>query len=628
MKKTKQSPKSKAKSPLSEAQSETARGPADGVPARPTIDEADCPPPGPGEYKTVPRSAVRPDPNQPRKVFDEEKLHELAASITSQGILSPIVVRAMPAKLKIEEPDLTHDTWQAIDGSGAVVFEGTENLTKLFAGPDAEAFYQIVFGERRWRAAKIAGLNDVPVIIRELTEREVFIHQFIENQARENLTALDEAKAFAEQIAKRKETNPAFNAEKLADELKIARGTVYNRLTLTRLTQPVLDALTAGRIQTTVAGLIAMIPDPKQQEKLLKKITNEKDYQFPFSFRDVEEVIDDEYCKQLKDAPFDLKDTELVRRMCDGPGTELYGGSCTDCVARTGNMKAAFPHIKNVNVCTVPECFQKKCLAHFSDEAAAAERKGQKVFTAKEFKSVKKDYVAEDAYSNSSMYGYWKDLMGKHAPEPVLVVTEEGLKKVYPREAATEAAAKNGHKPAKQQTPEQKAKEEEKQKEAAATQARREEIVKSLAPMLLKQICKLKDSLAWGLASKMITSLDWPARELEPLLMDAAENKGTKAIVLGRCFADCEMSPVHHSGDWNEDNVKLWKLAGVDLMAEEKKRESAPAVLPLTKAQPQQKELLTVKQSKKAKMSPAARAKIAAAAKARWAKAKAKTAAR
>jgi ParB/RepB/Spo0J family partition protein len=543
---------------------------------------------GPGEFKIVPWDSVRPDPDQPRKSFDPAKLEELAESIRLNGILSPLVVQLKAPTVKIEEPNLYHDDWQAIDTAGAVVAAGKEEMVRALVGKDAEDFYQIVFGERRWRAAGLAGLNMIPVIVRELTEREVFVHQFVENQARENLSALEEAKSFASQIAKRKESEPAFNADKLAEELGISRATVYNRLTLTRLTEPVLAALTGGTIQPTQAGLIAMIPDPKQQEKLLKKICDENDWHFPYSFRDIEELIEDEYCKQLKDAPFDLKTDFHSDR-----GEHL--GTCEACIHRTGNMKEAFPHIKNGNVCTRTECFAQKCKIHFSDEAAAAERKGQKVMTKKEFKAVKADYVAADAYDyNLGGYTNWGDLMGKKAPEPALVITEEGLKKVYPKEQAIDAAKRNG---SKLKSEEAIAKQQAESKESAKRRESRRALVLECAPELLRSITKIKDSEALLLASEMIQTLNWPNEDLEEALMDKCKGK---SFVLARCFADSESEPVTHIGEWHKENVALWKRAGVDLIEEEKKREkeAAPA-LPLAKAKPQQKELLVVKKNKK-----------------------------
>jgi hypothetical protein len=254
-------------------------------------------------------------------------------------------------------------------------------------------------------------------------------------------------------------------------------------------------------------------------------------------------------------------------------------------------------------VCTKPECFQKKCLAHFAAEAAAAERAGKKVMTEKEFKKIKSQHAPGNEYSGAEgkYYEPWTDLLGKKMPEPVVVVTSAGLKEFYPKEALIAAAEAKGAKfstSVKPLTKEERAAEEEKRQKAVEQQERREKLVCDLAPALLKCLGKLSDKLAWELAGEMVASLDWPDRDLEKLLLDEA--KGPKAVVLARCFADGGSYPLTHSGEWNEKNVELWKRAGVDLLEEEKKRaDETPEALPLKKAEAKQKELLAVKKNKK-----------------------------
>lgn len=566
--------------------------------------------PGAGEYKTVALRLVRPDPNQPRKTFDPDKLKELAESIRKNGILSPLVVQLMPAKLKIEEPNLMHDDWQAIDRAGAVVFSGTESNVKMCADKDAEEFYQIVFGERRWRAAGLAGLREIPVIVRELTEREVFAQQFIENNQRENLSALEEAQAIRARLDRERVENPDFKQSELAELLDLSDGTVSGRLALLRLSAPVTEALTGGKIQMAVAGLIAMIPNPNAQEKLLTKITNEEDYQFPFSFRDVEELIDDEYCKSLKEAPFDLKDPSMFAgaEMIKGNfvlngvklGSEVVSESCEKCPFRTGNMKADFPHIKNFEACTKPGCYQAKCMAHFAGEAATAMAKGQKVLTPKEFKAVRGQYVKANDYERDlGTYSYWGELMGKKAPQPALVVTETGLEKVYVKEEAIEAAKKNGKKFKTKQTPEDEAKEEQKQKEIASRGAFLVTVMEACAPELVKGLAKLSEGKAWDLAAEMMEGANgYTRQDMVGLLLK--NTKSSKARVLAIQFCSNSHFPVDgNKGKWFTGALHYWEFAGVDLEAAEKKmtKDAVPA-LPLEKPEAKQKELLAVKKSK------------------------------
>lgn len=598
--------------------------------------------PLPGEYKTVPRASVRPDPNQPRKTFDPAKMEELAESIRKNGILSPLVVQFVPAELKIIEPDMANDhKWQAVDRAGGVVFDSTqENVVRAFAIGRTEDGYQIVFGERRWRAAALAGLATIPVIIRELTEREVFSQQFIENNQRENLSALEEAAAIRDRLAKEQAANPDFKQGDLATELNLSPATVSGRLALLRLSAPVTEALTGGKIQMAVAGVIAMIPNPNAQEKLLKAITDEENYNFPFSVRDVEELIEDEYFKSLKEAPFDLKDDCLFdgAQLVKGNwmlnevklGSEIVVSSCANCPFRTGNMKAEFPHIKNFDACTKPGCYQAKCMAHFSQEAATAMAKGQKVLTEKEFKAARGQYVKSSDYDREGgTYSYWGQMMGKKAPTPALVVTETGLEKVYVKEEAIEAAKKNGTKFETKKSP------QELEKEALKIRATEERgkflvtVMEACAPELLKGLAKLPDAKAWGLAAEMMEGANgYTRQDMTELLLK--NTKGGKARVLAIQFCSNSHFPVDgRTGKWFTGALHYWEFAGVDLAAAEKKMaKDAPApALPLEKPEAKQKELLAVKASKKAtkkKLTPAAIARITAKARARWAAAKAK----
>lgn len=595
--------------------------------------------PAPGEYKIVPRGSVRPDPNQPRKTFNPETLKELAESIRKNGILSPLVVQFVPAELKIIEPDFANEhKWQAVSiAKGSVEFESREEgPVRAFSAGCTVDGYQIVFGERRWRASEIAGLREIPVIVRELTEREVFAQQFIENNQRENLSALEEAKAIKDRLATERVSNPDFKQSDLAELLNLSDGTVSGRLALLRLSAPVTEALTGGKIQMAVAGLIAMVPNPNAQEKLLAQITNEEAYDFPFSSRDVEQIIEDEYFKSLKEAPFDLKDPSMFdgAQLVKGNwvwnevklGSEIVVSSCEHCPFRTGNMKSDFPQIKNFEACTKPGCYQAKCVRHFAGEAATALAKGQKVLTPKEFKAVRGQYVKADDYTREhGVYGHWGEMMGKKAPTPALVVTESGLEKVYPKEEAIEAAKKNGTKFKKQQTPEDEAKEEQKRKDAEARGRSLIVVMEACAAELLKGLAKMPDGKAWELAAEMGEASGYTRRDMLELLYEKAKTDKVRVLAIGFCNAS--LFPVSvNEGKWITDVADYWERAGVDLEAAEKRmaKDAVPA-LPLEKAEAKQKELLAVKKSKgPKKMSASAKARIAAAARARWAKVKAK----
>ena len=140
---------------------------------------------------------IEPNRDQPRKIFDEDALAELADSIAKHGVIQPLLVRPMP------------------DGS-----------------------YQLVAGERRWRASRMAGLTEVPVVIKELSDDEAMALALIENLQREDLNPLEEAQA----IQSLRERLP-YSQEELAQRLGKSRSAVANSLRLLQLPRPMQDAL-------------------------------------------------------------------------------------------------------------------------------------------------------------------------------------------------------------------------------------------------------------------------------------------------------------------------------------------------------------------------------------------------
>ena len=147
-------------------------------------------------------SEIEPNKNQPRKDFDENALSELAGSISEHGLIQPIVVR-----------------------------------------PTASGTYQIVAGERRWRACRMAGLVTVPVIIKELDDKSYYETALIENLQREDLNALEEAKGYKTLI-----DNYGLTQEQVAKSVGKARVTVTNALRLLNLNRKEQEALLCGKI--------------------------------------------------------------------------------------------------------------------------------------------------------------------------------------------------------------------------------------------------------------------------------------------------------------------------------------------------------------------------------------------
>ncbi len=168
---------------------------------------------------------IKPNKHQPRKTFDKEKIEELAVSIKEHGIIQPIILRKA--------------------GQG----------------------YEIVAGERRWRAAREAGLKKVPGIIRDLTDRENMIFAIIENLQREGLNPVEEAEGFQEMIEIYNLTQ-----EEVSKSVGKSRPYITNQLRLLKLPKVVRELLSAGKISTGHGKVLSSIDSEKRQIKLAEEI--------------------------------------------------------------------------------------------------------------------------------------------------------------------------------------------------------------------------------------------------------------------------------------------------------------------------------------------------------------------
>ncbi|MCA3281446.1 MAG: ParB/RepB/Spo0J family partition protein [Roseomonas sp.] len=191
------------------------------------MGDAPQPPSAPqaGPPRSLPIAMIEPGPFQPRMEPDRQALQELAASITEHGILQPLLVRPKPG---------------------------------------ATGRYQIIGGERRWRAAQIAKLHDVPVVIREFDDRMAMAAGLVENLQREDLNAIEEAEGFSRLI-----DQFGLNQESLARAVGKSRSHIANTLRLLNLPPAIREHLRAGRIS---AGHARALLGAEEPEKLATQI--------------------------------------------------------------------------------------------------------------------------------------------------------------------------------------------------------------------------------------------------------------------------------------------------------------------------------------------------------------------
>ncbi len=227
--------------------------------------------------KLVKITMVEPNREQPRKNFDEDSLLELAESIKQFGLLQPILVQ------------------------------------------DRKTYYEIVAGERRWRAAKMAGLKEVPVIIRDLTEQEIVEISLIENIQRENLNPIEEAMAY-----KRLLTEFNLKQDEVAERVSKSRTAVTNSMRLLKLCDEVQQMIIDDMITTGHARALISIEDKEQQYTIAQKIFDEK-----LSVRDVEKLVKDlnkpikEKKKIEKDKSLEIIYQDIEEKLKQSLGTKV-----------------------------------------------------------------------------------------------------------------------------------------------------------------------------------------------------------------------------------------------------------------------------------------------------------------
>ncbi|MGD0942126.1 MAG: ParB/RepB/Spo0J family partition protein [Terracidiphilus sp.] len=277
------------------------------------------------EYRELPLALLNESKTNPRRVFDDVSLRELAASIRSQGMLSPLLVRPL-----------------------------TENG------------FEIVAGARRYRAAQMAESVTVPVRIVNLSDAEALAAQLVENLIRAEIHPMEEAEGFARLLALEE---PKYSIEQIGARVGKSAMFVASRLKLIDLVPAAVDAFYANEIGVGHALLLAKLPADQQEQALaacFKEAYNSggaTPTRILLPVRNLQFWIETNVLLILKDAPFDKRDAQLVST----------AGSCIDCPKRTGHNKLLFGDDlgKQGDQCTDPRCYNAKLAAHVAKAVAA-----------------------------------------------------------------------------------------------------------------------------------------------------------------------------------------------------------------------------------------------------------------
>ena len=178
------------------------------------------------ELVQVPVGSIRPNSRQPRRRLDGEGIDELAESIRAQGLVQPVVVRS------------------AVEGG-----------------------YELIAGERRWRAARVAGLATVPALVRDSDDRDALLLALVENVAREDLSPVDEARAYAVLM-----DEFALGLGEVAEQVGRSKPTVSNRVRLLELPDDVLGLVERGQLSEGHARAVLAVPDNEERRRLARRI--------------------------------------------------------------------------------------------------------------------------------------------------------------------------------------------------------------------------------------------------------------------------------------------------------------------------------------------------------------------
>lgn len=355
---------------------------------QPIITAADRRAPIPGAAQ-IPVTLLRPNPYNPRKRLDPKRTADLAESIARFGVMHPILVRP------------------------------------LANAPAGEPQYEIVAGERRWRACQLleakakpsrnAPVRTIDAIVREINDFEALEMATVENLEREDLNPIEEAEGFHQLMHPPLSVlhGKAYTADDIAAKFHRSRRYVFNSLKLLELIASARDALFDGKLDKSVALLIARVPEadqPKALKECLQGYGGD-----PFTQRQAQDHIHRCYMLRLDRAAFKITDATLLPQ----------AGSCRDCPKRTGANPDLFADVKHGDTCTDPGCYHAKEDAHKAALRAQAEAAGATIVD----KPKPGEYLRLDTPDNDvDMHKPLGKLLGKASGvDTVMIETTDGL---------------------------------------------------------------------------------------------------------------------------------------------------------------------------------------------------------
>lgn len=297
---------------------------------------------------------IDPSPYQVRERFRDEGLEELGQSILEHGIIQPLVARRHPT-----------------------------DPVRL----------ELIAGERRLRAARLKGVETVPVLVRELGDRAAQEIVLIENLQREDLTVSEEAHGYQKALELRDEGGqPVYTQQSLATKIGKTLSHIRDRLKLLVCPAVLIEAVETGEVALSVAMLVGRVPEAKAREAAAKQVLKPEIQEVPLNYVQTRLMLREKFMVSLSSPGFDVEDPELLPVQLSESGERLLGGSCMDCPFRSGNCveldeepaaeakrKGGRPAGVDPNLCTLPSCHKRKQDAAWRIVRARAEEQNVKV---------------------------------------------------------------------------------------------------------------------------------------------------------------------------------------------------------------------------------------------------------
>lgn len=322
--------------------------------------------------QSIPLERISEAPFNPRKSFTD--IEELAEDVKRRGVLQPVLVRSFK------------------DDS-----------------------YQLIFGARRYRAAKLAGLEAIPAMVRDMTDAEALEIAIVENAKRSDVHPLEEADAYREL-----HTRHGYDVETIAAKVGKSAGYVYARMKLCELCEAGRKAFFAERLTAATALCFARIGDPASQEGAVEELLRQWRDDEAIPLREVVWHVRQRFTQDLSRASFDTTDPNLL----------TAAGACTTCPKRSGANPDLFSDIKEKDICTDTACFRTKVAHAAEQKKAEAQEKGLKVLEKKEAEkalSYASPYVklADRCYDHPKQ-STWRQVLKKAPVEKVVAIGQDG----------------------------------------------------------------------------------------------------------------------------------------------------------------------------------------------------------